>query len=96
MSDAGAPSSRPGRHAAVETEHARDDEPAGLQLPAWVTRLGGAIVERALVATGAVVGSLSLVAAAAPDQSFLWMGGASTPPPAHTQTYCTSSLCAVN
>lgn len=40
-----------------------------------VAMLGGAVVTKALVATGAVVGSLSLVAAAAPSESFLWMGG---------------------
>jgi apolipoprotein N-acyltransferase len=71
MADADAPSSRPGRHSAVETEHAgdhtavipavTDDEPHGPQLPAWVTRLGGAIVERVPAMSAAIAAGLLLV-----------------------------------
>lgn len=37
--------------------------------------MGGAVVLQALMATGVIVGSLSGVAAVAPSDSFLWMGG---------------------
>jgi len=36
---------------------------------------GGAVLMNAAVATGLIVGGLSLVASAAPSESFLWMGG---------------------
>ena len=60
MADADAPSPRHGRHAAVSAAVA-DDEPAGRQLPAWVPRLGRAIVDRAPAITAAIAAGLLLV-----------------------------------
>ena len=60
MADADAPSPRRGRHAAVSAAVA-DDEPAGRQLPAWVPRLGRAIVDRAPAITAAIAAGLLLV-----------------------------------
>jgi FtsH-binding integral membrane protein len=37
--------------------------------------LGGPVIMKAMLGTGAVVGGLSLIAATAPDDTFLWMGG---------------------
>ncbi len=46
----------------------------GLSLAPLVT-LGGPLVLRAAAYTGAIVGSLAYIAATAPSDDFLWMGG---------------------
>jgi apolipoprotein N-acyltransferase len=62
MADADAPSPRPGRHAAVSNEHAGDDiEVTPSPLPAWVARLGRAIVDRAPAMAAAIAAGLLLV-----------------------------------